>query len=88
MMKELDSKHQMVQNQVNVMYDLIKMGEKALAVLRSQCDHPESKECNYQWGGPGHIVPATMCSVCGKILKTQFDDIKFDDINNGPICEI
>jgi len=63
-----EEKHKMIKEQVDMMYGLIKTGERALEILREQCDHPESKLVNYSWA-PGHIQPNTnVCAVCGKVL--------------------
>ena len=71
----MDERHLKIKDKVQKAYNAIKKAEEDLELLRKVCEHPETEECNYQWGGPGHIVPATMCSVCGKVLKTAFDDM-------------
>jgi hypothetical protein len=73
-MKKLDEKHRVIKDQVNMMYDLIKMGEKSLEILRGQCDHPKTKKVNYQWA-PGHIMPnTTICAVCGEVIQTYQEE--------------
>lgn len=73
-MKELDNKHQMVKEQVDMMYNLIKTGERSLEILRTQCEHPESELVNYSWA-PGHINPNTkVCVVCGKVLVSATEE--------------
>lgn len=64
----IDEKHKLVKEQVDMMYDLIKTGERALEILRTQCDHPETKFVDYMWA-PGHIMPNTeVCSICGEVI--------------------
>ena len=68
-MKKLDTKHQMVKEHVDMMYGLIKTGERALEILRTQCEHPQTKIVDYSWA-PGHIIPNTkVCSVCGEVIR-------------------
>jgi hypothetical protein len=72
-MKKLDEKHKIVKEQVDMMYGLIRSGERALEILRTQCDHPQTKLCNYQWA-PGHIYPNTkICSVCGMVIQENLE---------------
>jgi len=79
----LDDKHKKIQEKIQENYVAIKAAEESLEFLRKTCEHPETETCTYQWGGPGHnIEGATICSVCGKLLKTPFDDINLD--NNIP----
>ena len=67
-MEKLDEKHELVKEQVQMMYDLIKTGERALEILRKQCDHPKTEYVNYMWA-PGHIMPNTkICSICGEVI--------------------
>ena len=69
--KELDKKHKVIHEQVQMMYGLIKTGQTALESLRSACDHPETKFCDYAWS-PGHTYPNTVvCSVCGEVLECK-----------------
>lgn len=70
-MAKLDEKHELVKEQVQMMYDLIKTGERALEILRKQCDHPETEYVNYMWA-PGHIQPNTkICSICGEVILEE-----------------
>ena len=73
---KLDNNHKLIKNQVDMMYDLIQTAEKALLVLRKQCNHPYTEIVDYMWA-PGHITPNTkvckVCSkVCGKVLVELF----------------
>ncbi len=68
-MKELTENQKLVKEQVQMMYELIKTGERALEILRTQCDHPETEYVEYSWA-PGHTLPHTeVCSVCGKVIS-------------------
>jgi hypothetical protein len=72
-MNKLDEKHQIVKEHVDMMYGLIKTGERALEILRNQCEHPQTELCNYMWA-PGHISPNTkICSVCGKVITLPIE---------------
>jgi hypothetical protein len=70
-MKELDEKHRIIKEQVDMMYGLIKSGNRSLEILREQCDHPKTKLVNYSWA-PGHIHPnTTVCDICGKVISVE-----------------
>jgi hypothetical protein len=74
----MDDKHLRIRDKVQAAYDAIKKAEEDLELLRKVCGHPETEVCTYQWGGPGHYIDgATICSVCGELLKTPMDDMVF-----------
>jgi len=61
-----EEKHKLVKEQVDIVYSMIKSGERALEILRGQCDHPPSKLVNYMWDSN-----TTVCEICGKVLVAQ-----------------
>jgi hypothetical protein len=64
------TKQQRLKAKVQEAYDAIKRAEKNLEFYRKVCDHSETENCDYQWGGPGHIFhDAKVCSICGKLLS-------------------
>ena len=66
-------------------YATIRQATKDIETLRESCDHPETFDADYQWGGPGHIIPATLCKVCDKVIRTSFDDVRFKPSADGHI---
>jgi len=73
-MKALDQKHQSLIERVDRCYKVIRECNEELEYIRkNECDHPRTKKVNYMWA-PGHIMSDTeMCSVCGKVIKTEYD---------------
>jgi len=84
----IDNKHLRIKQKIQKNYDAIKIAEESLEILRKVCLHPETELCTYQWGGPGHnIEGATICSVCGKLLKTPWCSCIDESCVSG-ICSI
>jgi len=74
-MKKLDKYHRELKKRVESCYEKIRSSEKELEQIREkECKHPQSEKVNYMWA-PGHIMPdTTVCSICGKVLKTYMSD--------------
>ncbi len=79
----MEARHTEIRTKVDEAYATIKQAMMDIEDLRESCDHPETYEANYQWGGPGHNVPATLCKACDKVIKTAFDDITFKQSADG-----
>ena len=84
MENELDFIHQDLKKRVEEYYKIIKDANEELENIREyECKHPQTEKHDYMWA-PGHITPdCDICIVCGKVIKTPFDDWKF--INDASI---
>ncbi len=75
----MDKKHLQIEKAVKNCYAIIKKANEDLESLRKVCEHPETELCNYQWGGPGHVLEgATVCSICGELLGNPFSQFSYE----------
>ncbi len=73
----MEARHMEIRAKVDEAYAAIKKATEDLEVLRESCDHPETYKATYQWGGPGHNIPAVLCKACDKVISTAFDEVAF-----------
>lgn len=57
-----------IKKECEIAYGCIKIAQEQLEHLRSICKHENTFEGNYSWR-IGVIMPATICSDCGKMIK-------------------
>ena len=71
---EWNDANKKLKKKVNNLYRVIRNAEAELERVREEdCEHPEYEKCNYMWA-PGHIYKdASVCTVCGKLLKTKHE---------------
>lgn len=61
-----------IKEECELQYNQIKNAESRLKELRSLCKHENTFEGNYSYR-VGSIMPATICSDCGELVKLKFN---------------
>lgn len=61
-----------IKEECELQYNQIKNAEARLKELRAICKHENTFEGNYSWR-VGSIMPATICSDCGELVKLKFN---------------
>lgn len=59
-------------------YNIIKVAQEQLEIIRSKCDHSETVMGNYRWR-PGAVVHGKICSACDKLVGTTEPGFLEDD---------
>ena len=73
-----------IKKRIENIYKGIKGFEKDLENIRKNvCKHEETEEGLYEWGGPGHIIKAEICSICGEFIKNLEPEIDFYYVTNS-----
>lgn len=64
-------------------YDMIKVYEREIELIREECKHVKTEYVNYMWA-PGHISPHTLvCSTCGKVMPRDEENIGWQSVSSG-----